>query len=1187
MAIKTYSQIVQSFQDGIRLRQPTLDTKPGSVSRDLFIDNPADQIASVYRDMQLIQRTQSILNATGQILDQYGSNYDIIRDTGKRSVGNAILTFNNLLNNINISSGTTVTSKTGVSFRITANIVVSAATKGIYASFASSISNQLHIAGISDQYAVSVPIEAINIGTNGNIPVYSLVKTSISGISNVTNITPTSGGTNKQGDSKYRSQIIAGLSGSAAGTARGYQNALLTVSGIQSVFIATPGNPILTRDGTITNRRSDGTLFVLSPGTGGKVDVWIQGNDFIDITESYVFHDVSGTGNAASSLNAHILGQTTNTATLTPLERRQLFTQTGQLPLQPIDSIININGSVSGANFVNGVNYSVVHDTNPETENTAFALDKIVFLQNYISIAAENIPKGESNSVDSTVFNGIKSIDNVNQQIIVTNDLATLDISDHTKITVSHNPLNTVLRATNLTTGERYVITDQNINAASGLNESGQVTISGSILPSSQDLIQVDYIWDIEYEPTTDYFEPNTSEFVSNAVDWGKSNSITLENALLIRNGNRYNLNVLNNVDRVFNAFYCDTQITTVQQANLIDQTNTIKAIRQVTISSGAGAVIYFVVPGIQLITANVVAGSIVHISLDTATTSRDGVYVIASIIDETIFKIAPVSPLLVVETGNATIEIRASNDTTVLISATPITGLNTAAEDISNITNVVSVVSQVTGLELFTTKNGGTFSGNVVYLATDVAQPEIDEEVIVYFSAHELFNISKNNGSLDNNSIILSTDDVLDFNSVLTPLDDIYNGVSIKPILVNYVATDIDIVGQTAISLMPFIGSTSLSVFVDKNNNSLVSRQPTEFDLNNKITRNGPSYLSLVIDGAFSSGGTIAIKGTGWLKINTSIQVSQNNVSGIFDMSNIIQTTFGSLSSNYTVVKVVSASINNGVETTDLLLRGYKLNNNLYDVGVAVAALELNDTSVDLSNIFQQNDITLLTIGSILNITFYISAPNIAETIQFTNGRGTLYSRKKYTRIDRIELISGFLNPSTLAITGNITVNNLSQPSTSSTYLADYSYFAPVENERITIQYRYNNVIQTATAAIENVRTLTADVLTRLGVQVVVNVSMTVILDKQAINQQQQIIDQSISAINNLITSNTLNNNLLDYSSFLRVVTAISGVSGADVTVFDYSGSEFDGQANRKFIQADANQYFAVGTINVTPGIR
>ena len=1188
--IKTFSQIVQSSQDNIRLRRPALDTKPGTVARDLFIDNTADQIAAVYRDMQLIQKTQSLLNATGQILDQYGSNYGITRDPGKRAAGTAILTFNNLLNNINIASGTTVTAKTGVVFRITANIIISASTKGVYSSYASSIAEQLHIAGISDQYAVQVPIEAINVGTNGNIPVYSLIKTSILGISNVTNISPTSGGTNPQGDPQYRNQILAGLSGSAAGTARGYQNALLLVSGVQSVYVAGPGDPILTRDGTVTQRNSDGSLTVLSPGTGGKVDIWLQGNDFINITESYIFHDVSGTGDVTSSANAHVLGQTTDTSNLTPVERRQLFTQTGQLPQQPVDSIISLSGSVSGANFVLGVNYELVKDTNPDTQNTAFALDKVQFIQNYVSISGENVAKGISNSVDSLVFSGVKSVDKIHQSILVTNDLASLNPSDHTQITMPHKPLDTVLRATNLTTGERYTITDQNIDTATGVNETGQVNISGAVLPSSQDLVQVDYTWDFEYDKTTDYFGPGDISFTTTGVDWGKSNYIAMEDALLSRNNNRYNLVLSRNIDRVYSAFYCDTQETVVQEASLTDQTGAVKALRQVTITTGNGPVVYFVIP-VNLTTYIINVGDILHVSSDAALTSRNGSYTIVAVIDQalsqTVLEVAPVEPSLVIESGNANIQINDKTDTIVHVPLTAVSGLGTAAESISTITNVVSVKSLVTGLELYATEAGGTFSGNVIFLATDVNQPAVGESVIVYFNSHELYNISKNNGSISNNTIVLSTDDVLDFNNVLQPLTDIFNGASVKPILVDYIATDIDVVGRTAISTMPFVGSASTSTLVDKNNTLLTSRQLVEFDVSGNIVRSGPSYLVFNVDGAFSSGGTLAIKGTGWFKITASVPVSQANVAGLFDLSSTITSSIGVVSNNYSVTKIISASIYNGVTTQKLLLRGYGLNSNTYDASIAATDASLTPTSIDLAPIFAQNNISILTIGSIVNITFYVLAPNVSETIQFTNGRGTLYSKYKYTRLDRADLISGFVNPSNPSqITGYLRISRLSQPNTSSTYLTNYSYFAPVENERITIEYRYNNIMQDATNAIEEVRTLTADVLTRLGFEIVVNVSMTVILANTAINQQQQVLDQATSAVNNLITQAVMGSTL-DYSAFLRVVTAINGVDGADVTVFDYVGSEFDGQANRKSIQADANQYFTPGTLNIVAGTR
>lgn len=1187
MAIRTFSQIVQNMQDGIALRQPALDTKPGSVSRDLFIDNPSDQIAAVYRDMSLIQKTQSLLNSTGKILDQFGSNYGIQRDTGKRSIGNAILTFNNILNNINISAGTTVTAKTGAVFQITANIIISTATKGIYASYAASIADQLHIAGISDQYAVQVPIESVNIGKNGDVPPYSLIKTTISGISNVTNISATIGGSNQQNDSQYRNQILAGLAGSAAGTYRGYQNALTGVSGINSVYVAIPGNPILVRDGTVTQRNSDGTITVLSPGTGGKVDIWIQGNNIVNITESYVFHDLSGIGDVTSNANAHILGQLSNSSDLTPLERRQLFTQTGQLPLQPVDSIVSLSGSISGSNFVRDVNYTLEKDINSQTQNTVFALDKILFLQDFVSISDESIAKGNLNSIDSLVFSGVKEVDVISQDIIVLNDLATLDFSERTKIIISHKPLSTVLRTTNLTTGERYTITSQNIDERTGLNETGQVLIDGSILPSAQDMIQADYTWSHVYDPEIDYFSPSNIDFLTDGIDWGRSNYIKFENAILISD-TRYNLRVSRDIDRVYSAFYCDTQVASVQQANLTDQTGSIKALRQVTISFGSGPVVYFVIPGIDLVTAGVVKNDIITIYTDTATTSRAGSYTVVSVIDETVVQIEQPAIPLIVETGNVSLEITriATPTNTIVIANSAYINMGTTAENISSITNVVSVKSQTTGLELYATESAGTFSGDTIYLSMDVSQPEIGEDVIVYFNSHEIFNIAKNNGTVSANNVVLSTNDVLEFNSVLEPLNDIFSATSVKPIFVNYIAEDIDVISRTAISLAPFIGSNLNSYFVDKNNSVLVSRQPVEFDQTNNIVRSGPSYLGFVVDGAFNSGGTLSIRGTGWFKIEASLPIIQSAVTGKINLNDVILSNIGALSNNNSVVKVVSINIDNGVSSQELLIRGYGLNNNTYDSGIAITDTSIGLTSIDLSTIFQQNGITLFTLGSTLKIVFYVLAPNISETIQFTTGRGTLYSRYKYTRISRVDLISGFLNTSNSTIVGNLRIYRLSQPNTSSIYSADYSYFGPVENERLTVRYRYNNIISDATNAIEGVRTLTADVLTRLAIQIVVNVSATVILTNQAISQSSQIIDQATSAVTSLISNNPVGA-LLDYTAISRVITNIVGVSSTDITVFDYVGSEFDGQANRKSIYADPNQYFSVGTLNIVSGVR
>jgi hypothetical protein len=765
-----------------------------------------------------------------------------------------------------------------------------------------------------------------------------------------------------------------------------------------------------------------------------------------------------------------------------------------------------------------------------------------------------------------------------------------VNTSDHTQIMIAKTPITNVLRATNLTTGERYTITNQNTttitedNSEVSENISGAVTISGTILPSSQDLVQVDYTWHDTYESTTDYFNTTPSSQIPNAIDWGKSNYIDKEIGSLVRSGGRYNVSLSHSVDRVYSCYYCDTQFATIQQSSLSNQFNINKSLTQVTLSLGTGAVQYFIMPGIDLIALGVVTGSVLKITNDLAAQSRNGTYNVIKVIDQTTLEIqAPLSPLTAI-TASAYASITYGGIT--LLPSIIFPTLTTAAQDISALNNVVSVISQTTGLELYATEKGGTFSGNTIYLATDVTQGSIGDQVIVYFNSYEIFNVTSNNGTVSGTDIVLSTDDILSLNNVLQPLNDIYNNVSIKPIFANYIVLDASIVNRTALSLMPFTGSSLVSYFINTNGNTLTSRQPVEFDVNSNITRFGPGFLAFTIDSVLGSGGVFGIRGTSWFKISDDIVVTQNNTAGLFDLATSIQNNIGSLSTAFSVAKVISLALTNGASKQTLSVRGYGLADNTYDLIKAIQNTSLSITSIDLGFILSQNGLTTLPLGSVLNITYYVNAPSISETIQFTNGRGILYSRFKYSRIDRFDLISGFLNPITSVVTGFVKIDTLCQPATSSIYSANYDYYAPTENEQLTVTYGYNNITQLATNAVEAVRTLTADVLVRLALEITVNITASIILTPTAINQSAQITNQALSALNNLVTTTPMGTSI-DYSSLLRVITAINGISGADITIFDFVGSDLGGKGNRKVIIADQNQAFIPGTINVTVGTR
>jgi hypothetical protein len=57
---KSFSNIVLDILDYLRLSQPSLDIKPNSVARDLFVESQALQISNVYDAIRDAQSLQSI-----------------------------------------------------------------------------------------------------------------------------------------------------------------------------------------------------------------------------------------------------------------------------------------------------------------------------------------------------------------------------------------------------------------------------------------------------------------------------------------------------------------------------------------------------------------------------------------------------------------------------------------------------------------------------------------------------------------------------------------------------------------------------------------------------------------------------------------------------------------------------------------------------------------------------------------------------------------------------------------------------------------------------------------------------------------------------------------------------------------------------------------------------------------------
>ena len=99
---RSFSEIVATMIQRLQLTQPNLDTKPGSVSRDLFVDVPADQLARLYSAINLVSEKQSLATTSGRDLDRLASNFGTARNTGSAANGIVIFCTNSIVADLSL-----------------------------------------------------------------------------------------------------------------------------------------------------------------------------------------------------------------------------------------------------------------------------------------------------------------------------------------------------------------------------------------------------------------------------------------------------------------------------------------------------------------------------------------------------------------------------------------------------------------------------------------------------------------------------------------------------------------------------------------------------------------------------------------------------------------------------------------------------------------------------------------------------------------------------------------------------------------------------------------------------------------------------------------------------------------------------------------------------------------------------
>lgn len=533
--IRSLEQIISGMLDFYRLRQPDADTKPGTVIRDLFIEAPASQIHLLYEELAGLSNSQSIALSSGTNLDRLAKNFGLVRRKSTSSTGIALLTFSTLNIPVPINKNSIITSNSGISFSVANSLVVSPENINFYKSIASKYKDQLNFIGINDEYAVEVSVIAQTSGTIGNIGKYSLSNTNITNVSNVINISEFSGGTDLESDVSFKNRVLASFNGASVGTTLGYLSAALSTTGVQDARVIEPGNILMTRDGSIIKKDSNNNDIISVEGSGGKIDVVVLGSIQTQNTESFIFINKSNDNDITNSKNDVILGQIPEDLNKTINKRRSDNLKTGIVPAQPVESIISVSATTSGSNFlpktideygrVSG-NYELIKDDGAY-QGSLWAFDRFHWISDRVYFEEDKL-KTKLFGQDSTTFTGITAIPEIKQNIPIYNENSIITL-DRSIIQLLHTPAFNITRVYNVSTGERYIITDQNYDKTQPYNTTGRIKISGNTLPSNSDMLEVDYNWVVEYDRYSDYdgleFTNNKREVVD-SVDWGYSTQI-------------------------------------------------------------------------------------------------------------------------------------------------------------------------------------------------------------------------------------------------------------------------------------------------------------------------------------------------------------------------------------------------------------------------------------------------------------------------------------------------------------------------------------------------------------------------------------------------------------------------------------------------------------------------------------
>jgi len=212
-------------------------------------------------------QVQDLIDST---FDAYGSNYGMKRRTGKAA-------------------------RTEVTFyvkaRPTTSVVIPIGTQvmGGASTFATTRSGTIDLGNLAStynptkgRYEIEVPVRCSQVGSNGNVGAGQInqLVTNLTADQQIgcTNSGAAFGGEDLESNLAFTTRVLSALASVDSGTAQGYLQTAADTAGVLKAEVVAAGDPLMQRDiGT------DGKHH------GGKVDVWVQGENTASVTDIFAF----------------------------------------------------------------------------------------------------------------------------------------------------------------------------------------------------------------------------------------------------------------------------------------------------------------------------------------------------------------------------------------------------------------------------------------------------------------------------------------------------------------------------------------------------------------------------------------------------------------------------------------------------------------------------------------------------------------------------------------------------------------------------------------------------------------------------------------------------------------------------------------------------------------------------------